>query len=135
MIGNIASRLYWGSIIPATSLLVPTAQAGQHTGQSDETTELCKGANQGTGQTCPGDKAANADNSLLNKFGDVTDMLLLLAGALAVIVIIIGGLRYITSTGDAARVKQAKDTIFYGVIGLVVAILAYAIVKFISNAL
>lgn len=62
---------------------------------------------------------------------DLTSLLTFLAGAIAVIVIIFGGIRYITSTGDATRVKQAKDTILFGVIGLVIAILAYAIVKFI----
>lgn len=66
-------------------------------------------------------------------FGKAADILLYLTGALAVLIIIFGGLRYVTSTGDAARVKSAKDTIVYGIIGVVVAILAYAVVKFITN--
>lgn len=68
-------------------------------------------------------------------FGRVANILIFLVGALAVLVIIFGGLRYVTSTGDAARVKQAKDTILYGIIGLVIAILAYAIVTFVVGNL
>lgn len=52
-------------------------------------------------------------------------------GIVAVIVIILGGVQYMTSTGDAGKVKKAKDTILYGVIGLVVCVLAFAIVNFV----
>lgn len=53
-----------------------------------------------------------------------------------VVVIILGGVQYMTSSGDAGKVKKAKDTILYGVIGLVVCVLAFAIVNFvISNIL
>ena len=52
-------------------------------------------------------------------------------GIVAVIVIIIGGVTYMTSSGDAGKVKKAKDTILYGVIGLVVVALAFAIVNFV----
>jgi hypothetical protein len=45
--------------------------------------------------------------------------------------IIVGGIRYTTSNGDSGRIKAAKDTITYAVVGLVVAILAYAIVNFV----
>ena len=52
-------------------------------------------------------------------------------GLVAVIVIIIGGINYMTSAGDAGKVKKAKDTILYGVIGLVICVLAFAIVNFV----
>lgn len=52
-------------------------------------------------------------------------------GIVAVVVIIIGGISYMTSSGDAGRVKKAKDTILYGVIGLVICVLAFAIVNFV----
>lgn len=50
-----------------------------------------------------------------------------------VIVVIIGGVNYMTSSGDAGKVKKAKDTILYGVIGLVVCVLAFAIVNFVIS--
>lgn len=54
-------------------------------------------------------------------------------GIVAVIVIILGGIQYMTSTGDAGKVKKAKDTILYGVIGLIICVLAAAIVNFVIN--
>lgn len=54
-----------------------------------------------------------------------------LAGLVAVVVVVFGGQRYLTSAGDPGRVKQAKDMVMYGVIGLVVAVLAWAIVNFV----
>lgn len=61
----------------------------------------------------------------------VTNILFWLVGVASVIALIIGGLQYITSAGDPGRTKTAKDTIMYAVIGIVVAILAYAIVNFV----
>lgn len=52
-------------------------------------------------------------------------------GLVAVGVIIIGGINYMTSSGEAAKVKKAKDTILYGVIGLIICVLAFAIVNFV----
>ena len=52
-------------------------------------------------------------------------------GIVAVVVIILGGTQYVLSQGDPGKVKKAKDTIMYGVIGLVVALLAFAIVNFV----
>ncbi len=63
----------------------------------------------------------------------IVNLLLFVAGAVAVVMIIIGGIRYVTSNGDQAHVKAAKDTIMYSIIGLVVAILAYAIVGFVTT--
>ena len=56
-------------------------------------------------------------------------------GIIAVVMIIIGGISYATSQGDPQKVKKGKDTILYGIIGLVVALLAFAIVQFVLGAL
>lgn len=56
-----------------------------------------------------------------------------IAGGIAMIMIVIGGFKYITSLGNAQNVAKAKDTILYAVIGLIVCILAYAIVGFVIN--
>ncbi len=64
----------------------------------------------------------------------IVNVLLFILGAIAVIMIIIGGIRYTTSNGDASNTKAAKDTILYAVVGLIVAVLAYAIVNFVLGA-
>jgi uncharacterized membrane protein YidH (DUF202 family) len=53
------------------------------------------------------------------------------AAILAVLIIIIGGIRYATANGDSAQVKSAKNTILYAVVGLVVIIMATAITDFV----
>lgn len=64
----------------------------------------------------------------------VTNILLFLIGAISVIMIVIGGIKYTTSNGNADQTKSAKNTILYAIIGLVVAILAYALVDFVIDA-
>lgn len=55
-------------------------------------------------------------------------------GIVAVAVIILGGVTFVTSQGDAAKVTKAKNTIIYGVVGLIIAILAFSIVNFILSS-
>lgn len=52
-------------------------------------------------------------------------------GIVAVVVIIVGGVSYMTSAGDSSKVKKAKDTILYGVIGLIIVMLSFAIVNWV----
>lgn len=56
---------------------------------------------------------------------------LYVVGVLAVVMVIVGGVKYTTSGGDQAAVTSAKNTILYGIVGLVIAILAYAIANFV----
>lgn len=67
-------------------------------------------------------------------FTDIVNILLFIIGAIAVIMLIIGGIRYTTSNGDSNQVTAAKNTILYAIIGIIVAILAYAIVNFVIGA-
>lgn len=59
------------------------------------------------------------------------NILSLIVGVAAVIMVILAGFKYITSSGDSARVNSAKDTLLYAVIGIVVASLAQIIVQFV----
>lgn len=65
----------------------------------------------------------------------ITNILLFVVGALAVIMIIIGGFRYATSGGDSKAVSAAKNTILYAIVGLVIAFLAFAAVNFVLSAI
>lgn len=67
-------------------------------------------------------------------FKTITNVLLFLIGAISVIMLIIGGIRYVVSGGDSAAVTSAKNTILYAVVGIVVAILAYALVNFVIGS-
>jgi hypothetical protein len=70
--------------------------------------------------------AASGVTSILN-------MVFLLAGLLAVVFIIVGGIKYTLSGGDSAGIKSAKETITYAVVGLVVVLLAFGIVNYVTG--
>ena len=89
----------------------------------DEAQNGAKLANSGSG----------SNQNLPDIITTIINVMLFIAGALAVIMIIYGGIRYITAHGDEKQVKVAKDTIVYSVTGLIIAILAYALVTFIFN--
>jgi len=64
---------------------------------------------------------------------DVINIFSIIVGVVSVIMIIIGGFRYITSGGDSGNVSSAKNTIIYAIIGLVIVALAQFIVQFVLN--
>ena len=59
------------------------------------------------------------------------NFLLWTVGVLSVVMIIFSGFRYITSAGDAAKTKSAQTALTYSIVGLIVAVLAWVIVKMI----
>ena len=65
----------------------------------------------------------------------VVNWLLFAVGVISVIMLIVGGIKYATSAGDSNKVTSAKNTIMYAIIGLAVAVLAFAIVGFVMNTL
>ena len=68
-------------------------------------------------------------------FSQVANVLIFIIGAIAVIMLIIGGLRYVLSSGNSSAVEGAKNTILYAIIGIVVASLAFAAVNFVVGKL
>lgn len=76
------------------------------------------------------DTGATDINSVVQ---NVINILLFIVGAGAVIMLIVGGIQYITSTGDQQRVSNAKNTIIYAIVGVVVALLAYALVNYVIS--
>lgn len=80
------------------------------------------------------DQPANLFNGNDSMFKKVTNVLLFLVGAVSVIMLIFGGIRYVVSGGDSTAVQNAKNTILYAIVGIVVAILAYAVVNFVISS-
>ena len=77
----------------------------------------------------------NVPTSANEVFKTITNIMFFIIGAVSVIMLIYGGIRYTTSGGNANNVTAAKNTIIYSIVGLVVAILAYAIVSFVVTNL
>lgn len=76
----------------------------------------------------------NSIYDVRNILGNVIEIGLTVAVFVAIGFIIYGGFRYITSSGDSSGIKKAKDTIVNAVIGLVIAMLAFGIVRFITGS-
>lgn len=114
-----------GLIAPAAVPAVVSAQ--------DIQDGLCQGANLqiNTGGDCElEDGSEETVNAILT---DIINIFSLVVGIVAVIMIIVGGLKYITSGGDSGNVSGAKNTILYAVVGLVIVALAQVIVRFVLS--
>jgi hypothetical protein len=109
----IVASLGGGLLLPSTNALALAAC----TGNGD--TVVCKSA--------PSDITAILKS--------VISILLTIAGIIAVIMIVIGAIRYITSDGDPGKASTARQTVIYAIVGLVVAIMSYGIVNFVVGKL
>lgn len=117
---NAKELLKKGSIVLAGNTIVATALTGR---ASAAVSGVQEGANAAQGSDQESDLVANIKT--------VTDTMLFVIGVVAVIMLIVGGFRYIFSGGNSQNTTAAKDTILYAVVGIVVALLAYALVNFV----
>ncbi|HEU5121380.1 MAG TPA: pilin [Candidatus Saccharimonadales bacterium] len=116
----------WKSGIIALAFVVGVGIFLPQTAFAVEVFEEC--ANNQDAAVCDG-----TSDTATNMMGIIINTLLYVIGIIAVIMIVVGGIRYSLSGGNASQVKEAKDTILYAVIGLVVAIMAFAIVNFVLD--
>ena len=110
----------FGTSVLSTASLSGSASAQVSKGIDTATTSEMKG------------KSIDGKDGLIKT---VVNVLLWAVGILSVIMIIFSGFRYITSAGDASKTKSAQSTLIYSVVGLIVAIMAYAIVNMVINRL
>lgn len=93
-----------------------------------------------SGGVAGGADAAKGEGQPSDLFGtegiitEITNVALFAVGLLSVVMLIYGGLRYVISGGDSKKVTDAKNTIMYAIIGLIIAMLSYAIVNFVIGA-
>ena len=81
------------------------------------------------------DITGEGEGTIQDIVGQIINAVIGILGIACVVIIIIGGIGYMTSSGDAGKVKKARDTILYGVIGIIICVLAYAIAQFVINAI
>lgn len=96
---------------------------------------LCEGAQLQVGSDGDCANDGEAQDKVNSVISTVINIFSLVVGVVSVIMIIIGGLRYITSGGDSGKVSGAKNTILYAIIGLVIVALAQFIVRFVLSKL
>jgi type IV secretion system pilin len=113
--------------VVATMVVAPTVLAAAPDCNPDTTTNPIA-----NGASCA--QAAGTSSNLFapgGVFQTIADTMIFVIGAVAVIFLIIGGLRYVISNGDPKNVTAAKDTILYAIVGIVVAIISFAVVSFV----
>lgn len=126
-----ASLLILSGVAFAQPALVSAqASGGSTSGVKDKVCNQLKTLDPGS---C--DPATGNDSIFQGVIQPIIQTLILVIGGIAVVVIVIGGLMYVLSAGDANNVKRAKDTIMYAAIGLIVALIAQTIVSFVIGAL
>jgi len=104
--------------------------------------EVCKGPfpNNEVPSACQDNTIdqGGADNSITGPDGAIskaTNIVTLIVGIAAFIVIIVSGLQFILGVGDPAKIANARNALIYALVGIVIAVMAQVIVKFVVNKL
>ena len=122
------AAIFAAFVLTFAALAVPVATVSAQ-GQDGAVQE---GINSARGDGVPGEDLFDGDDSI---FRTIVNILLFIIGAICVIMLIWGGIRYTTSGGNSASVTAAKNTIMYAIIGLIIAFLAFAIVNWVLGAI
>ena len=115
-----------GFTIAFVGLLGVSSLAAASLLTSDASAQVTSGINAATTGEMRG-------KSVDNTVGSIVNVLLWVVGILSVTMIVWSGFKYITSAGDTSKLASAKSTLIYAVVGLIIAILAYAIVTFVRT--
>lgn len=107
-------------------LAIPTRSYALFEGSKNQ---VCNGVNLQANGSCP----KGADVTLTHTLSTALNLLSLAVGITAIVMLIIAGIKFITSGGDSAAAGSARSTALYAVIGLIIALLAQIIVHFVLN--
>lgn len=110
---------------------VKSTDPGAYKCPDDSVNEEFQGKYTDNPTECNVSNTAAGATDLFGTIRTIVNVVLSVLGLITVAMIVIGGVNYTTSQGDPGRTKKAKDTIMYGIIGLVIAMLAFAIVNFV----
>ena len=125
----VKKTIFW--IVAITSLvLLGSAIFGSDAMAQVGAGGAISGINSARGDGVP-DNLASGDDSIIRR---VINLMLYAVGVISVIMLIYGGFRYVISGGQKESVTAAKNTILYAIVGLIISIFAYAIVKFVISA-
>jgi hypothetical protein len=122
---HIRNFLLSGALLLSVGLVATPALASAATAAGDACAAL------GAGSDCS--KNPSGSTSVNSVLATAINIMSFIVGVIAVIMIIVGGLKFVTSGGDANNVSAAKNTILYAIVGLVVVALAQAIVRFVLH--
>jgi len=118
-----------GALVAVAALLLAVAPSHAHA--ANAINDACQGVGLTSGG---GGCSTGSGKSLSGVLKAIVNILSAIVGVAAVIMIVLGGLRYVTSAGDANNVSAAKKTIIYALVGLVIVAMAQVIVHFVIKS-
>lgn len=140
LINSLASLSLLAVLLaPALASTPAYAQQGQQQQNAvNPNNAIQKGLCGGSGLSLDNSSCSNAalgnPESALNKFiTRVVNLFSVIVGIVAVVMIIIGGFRYIISGGDSSSVSDAKNTILYAIVGLIIVAISQFLVRFVLS--
>ena len=119
-----------GTAVLLSPVMVPAIASAQVTNQTIQS-NLCAGTNAQAAGSTTGCDSSSASSTFDNIITTIINIFSIVVGGVSVIMIIVGGFRYIISGGNDSSVSGAKNTIIYALIGLVIVALAQLIVHFV----
>ncbi len=84
---------------------------------------------------CKEESSNKGKNPVINAMKIALEILSIIVGFAAVVLIILGGIKFMMAGGDPSSIKSGRDTVIYALIGVAVVIFAQAIVAFVLNKL
>lgn len=137
---NTLSKKYVGyglGIVLALALMIPAVLSFSHPAfaaavQPSEMFGDSTGAADGNAFA---DTAGLSSGSLVDTISSIIRVALGFLGVIAVVIILLGGFKWMTSGGNEEKVKKAKQLIFQGIIGLVIVMSSYAIASFVIQSI
>ena len=117
-----AATIGLGGMMPALASAASPPNATKQT--------VCQALDAGT--DCSSDPNGVSLNSVI---GTIVNIFSFVIGVVAVIMIIVAGYRYVVSGGDSSKVSTARSTITYALVGIVIAVMAQGLVRFVLNNL
>jgi hypothetical protein len=113
--------------------LIPVTVSAACSDIGNQVSKGAEGAASGSSVSTCGSATGVDETGVSSAAHKIVNLFSVIVGIIAIIMIIYGGFRYITSGGDSGRVGNAKNTLIYAVIGLVIVALAQIIVRFVLN--
>lgn len=126
-IKSILTSALLAMTVATTGVVLAALPAGA---QSPEQS-ACEGSGGTWSGSWPSGTCTHGPRTVTGTIRSVGNIIVFVTGAISVLMIIIGGLRYTISNGDQGSITSAKNTILYAIIGLIVSVMAYAIVNFV----
>lgn len=133
MVALAGSALFAPMLVPAFASAAATDLFAANTINNAVCSGVNQASNNSTSTSCGSNGTGTGAPDITKIATKIINILSVIVGAIAVIMIIWGGFKYITSGGDTGNVSGAKNTLIFAIVGLIIVALAQFVVHFVLN--